>query len=155
MKHLKRFSLIAVLFLLLSCSSDDTSNQPTSITIGNYILHFESKFVLEELAGTDSYVGSITGSGITLYFDYGYYTVPLTNLPSDTYVVTEDELNGHYRQIVQAIHPETNPTQIHLYNISEAGTLPLYNSLTVYTNNLSAAQQALVMEVFNTIEITE
>ena len=139
----------------MSCNKDDI-NEPSSIEIGNYIFNFETQFELEELQGIDSYVGNINGSGISLSFDYGWYTEPATNLSSDEYIVTEEEINGHYRQIVKPIDSEGNFTSIHLFKISDSIESPFgYNSLSMSVNHLTATEQEMIIEVFNNLEIIE
>ncbi|GAA4889546.1 hypothetical protein GCM10023311_12010 [Flaviramulus aquimarinus] len=157
MKYLKPITLIIALFFFLSCNNDvNNNNELSSIEIGNYVFNFETEFTLDELQGIDSYVGNINGSGISLSFDYGWYTRPATNLPTDEYLVTEEEINGHYRQIVKPIDPEANFTRIHLFEISDSIENPGgYNSLTMSTNNINAAEQEMIIKVFNNVEIVE
>ncbi len=155
MKHLMPLTLVAFLFLFLSCNKDDDSNEPSSIQIGNYIFNFETKFTLVELQGIDSYVGKINGSGISISVDYGWYTSPANNLSENEYLVTEDEINGHYIQIVKPVDSETNYTRIHLFKISDSIGGDVYNSLSMYTNNLNAAEQEMIIKVFNNVEIIE
>jgi len=45
------------------------------------------EFTLVPEQGFDSYVGKIEGTGISLFFDYGWYTSPRSNLPEDEYLV--------------------------------------------------------------------
>lgn len=158
MKYLKPLTLIIGLFFFLNCNNDNdyNSNEPSSIQIGNYIFNFETEFTLEELQGIDSYVGNINGFGISLSFDYGWYTGPATNLPADEYFVTEEEINGHYKQIVKPVDSELNYTRIHLYKISDSVESPGgYNSLTIYTNNLNTEEQEMIIEVFNNVVIVD
>ena len=157
MKYLKPLTLIIALFFFFSCDKDDNNNnEPSSIEIGNYIFNFETQFTLEELQGIDSYVGNINGSGISLSFDYGWYTAPATNLSIDEYTVTEEEINGHYRQIVKPIDSELNHTRIHLFKISDSIDSPSgYNSLTVSSYNLNTAEQEMIIEVFNNVVIVQ
>src|SRR5690554_933315 len=144
MGYLKFSIFIATLFLFLNCSKDTDANEASTIEIGSYIFKFETKFVLEELQGIDSYIGNINGAGITLFFDYGRHTSPQSNLPNEEYLVSEDEINGHYRQIVKPVDSEMNYTQIHLYKISDSIKNPnAYNSLTLSTNKISAAEQEM------------
>ena len=154
MKYLKPLTLIVAIFFFLSCDKDD--DQPSSVQIENYIFHFETEFTLEELQGIDSYVGNINGNGISLSFDYGWYTGPATNLPANEYLVTEEEINGHYKQIVKPIDSELNYTRIHLFKISDSIANPgAYNSLTVSTNNLTSDEQEMIIDVFNNVEIVQ
>ena len=158
MRLLKTIPLIFFLLLSLGCSNEtETDNaNPSSIQIGDYIFNFETEFTLEELQGIDSYVGNMNGDGITLSFDYGYYTGPVSNLPTNEYLVTEDEVSGHFRQIVKPVDSKTKFTRIHLYKISDAVTSPGgYNSLTVYARNLTSVQQEIVLGVFNSVVIAD
>jgi len=153
---MRYLTLVAILCLFWNCNNDDDSNEPSSIEIGNYIFNFQTKFVLEELQGIDSYVGNVNGSGISLFFDYGWYTLPTTNLPENEYLVTEYEINGHYRQIVKPINSELNYTRIHLFKISDSIDNPNgYNSLSISTNNLNTTEQEMIIEVFNNVVIVE
>lgn len=155
MKYLKPLTLIIILFFFLSCNKDDNNSmKSSSIEIGNYIFNFETEFKLEELQGIDSYVGNIKGSGISLSFDYGWHSGPATNLPKDEYLVTEEEINGHYKQIVKPIESKLNYTRIHLFKISDSIQSPQgYKSLTVSTNNLNSIEQEMIIEVFNNVVI--
>ena len=158
MKYIKPSTLIALIFLFFSCNNDDdnSNNQPSSIEIGNYIFNFNTLFTLEELQGTDSYVGNVNGSGISISFDYGWYTRPARNLPPDEYLVTEDEIKGHYRQIVKPVDSDSNFTSVHLFEISESiESVNGYNSLTMSTNNLNSTEQEMIIKVFNSVQIIE
>lgn len=97
MRHLKL--LIIFLLILYGCKNDDDSNiiEPNSVQIGNYLFTFPTKFILEEEQGIDSYVGNLNGSGISISFDYGQYTSPVSDLPEDEYLITEVEIEGHYK----------------------------------------------------------
>lgn len=159
MKLAKQVAFIVVIMLFWSCNNNDdgSGNNPrfqNKIEIGNYAFYFPDGFVLQEGQGIDSYIGNVNGNNISLFFDYGWYTLPVQNLPANEYIVTEDEINGHFRQIVKPIDAQANYTRIHLYKISEQmNNDGGYNSLTMLSNNLSAADQELIIEVFNTVQI--
>jgi len=132
------------------------SIESNPIEIGSYVFNFPSGFTLVPAQGIDSYVGNIEGAGISLSFDYGWYTSPVSNLPEDEYEVVEDELNGHFRQIVKPVDSELNITRIHLYKISDQIGSPFgYNSLTITVKSISLDEQAMIIEVFNGVEISE
>ena len=155
MKNLKLYFLFIFLYLLYNCSyNDENSSEPSSIEIGNYQFNFQTTFTLEELQGIDSYVDNINSGDISLFFDYGWYTIPSTNLSLDDYDIFEDEINGHFRQIVKPKDAETNYTRIHLYKISDSIASPFgYNSLTIAANNLKTADQEMIIQVFKNVEI--
>jgi hypothetical protein len=162
MKQFKQFTFIIIVALIWSCSNDDdtTMNNPpiyeNRIDIGDYSFYFPDDFQLEVLQGIDSYIGRINGNESSLFFDYGWYTSPVGNLPANEYTVTEDNLNGHFRQIVKPVDAIANYTRIHLYKISDQQSSPNgYNSLTILADNLSVAQQEVIIDVFNTVQIME
>ncbi|MEM6685970.1 MAG: hypothetical protein AAF617_09330 [Bacteroidota bacterium] len=160
MKYLKHCIAIVILALTWSCNNDDdattTTNPPiyeNRIDIEEYAFYFPDDFRLEPLQGIDSYIGNINGNEITLFFDYGWYTRPSENLSPSEFDVSEDIINGYYRQIVKPIDPAAHSTKIHLFNVSERDNSPNgYNSLTVSTNNLTQAQQEVIMNVFTTVQ---
>lgn len=158
MKNIFSFLLMFFLCLCLGCdnSSENQNTEVSIIEIGNYRFKFPNGFELNAGQGIDSYIGTIDGEGISLFFDYGRYTSSATNLPISDYYVIENEVNGHYRQIVKSLNPILNPTSIHLYKISDSvGSVFGYNSLTLSINSVSIAQQEMIINVFNTVEIIE
>lgn len=160
MKYTFKGILFIVCIVFTSCSSKDstssTSEETKVIAVGDYEFEFPTDFNLVELKGIDSYVGNLVGNEITLTFDFGWYTSPLSNLSEDEFIVTDTIINGHFRQIVQPINPEVNFTRIHLYRISDSTESPHgYNSLTMYTENISSAQLEIVLTIFNSAILTE
>lgn len=161
MKYLQRIAFVLLVTLTWSCANDDdnsTNNSPiyeNRIDIGEYAFYFPDVFALAvETQGFDSYTGQINSDDVSLAFDYGWYTKPAENLSPEAYIVTEDIINGYFQQIVRSVDPAATYTQIHLYNISEQTERPqAYNSLTIRTSGLSAAQQEIIMNVFTTVQI--
>jgi len=131
-------------------------NETNLIEIGSYAFSFPPEFIQVRGQGIDSSIGNINGDGISLAYDYGWYTRPSTNLPETEYLIIEDEINGHFRQIVKPVDPNLNTTKIHLYNISEQTASPYgYNSLSITVKNITVAQQEMIIDVFNAVEIIE
>jgi len=124
------------------------------IEIGRYRFQFPIGFSLVPEQGFDSYVGQINGAGISLSFDYGAYTGPASGLSPSEYVVTEDEIEGNFRQIVKPVDSENNITRIHMYNIDSKLDDPyFYSSLTISVKNITLAEQQMIIDVFNAVEI--
>lgn len=122
------------------------------IEIGNYSFQFSSEFVLVPGQGIDSYIGNINGDGISLSFDYGWFTRPSSNLSATEYVVTENEIDGHFKQIVKPFDSQNNFTKIHLYKISDQINSPNgYNSLTIRVKNITLSEQEMIIDVFNSV----
>ncbi|RMA66226.1 hypothetical protein [Ulvibacter antarcticus] len=152
MKNVSKILIVFALIVNYSCKkNDDTEVEvgTTTLQIGSYEFTAPGDFYVVEGTGIDSLVGDITNGIVSMSFDYGWYTGPATNLPSDEYEVLEDEVEGQYRQIVRPIDPAQSHTRIHLYDIEEAAQFPFsYNSLTISTSGLSAAEQATVITMF-------
>ena len=154
MKYILVFVFSAL--ILVSCNTDDESSEPSTIEIGEYRLTFPTKFLLEPVQGIDSYVGNVNGNGVSLIFDYGYYSGPSTQETDDDYLVTTDDYNGYYRQIVKPVNSQFDYTRLHMFKISDTlnGQL-FYNSLTFYTNNISSNNQDMLISVFENVEVVE
>ncbi len=149
---MRRFVFILFLISSIRCSNDD-GNEPSSVTIGDYTFNFPTRFVLEEAEGIDSFVGQIRGDGITLNFDFGPFTGPLNNVSEDQFEILEDEIEGHFRQIVIPFDSNTDRTRIHLFRIQDTIDMPsLFDRLTMSTTNLSATQQDVIVEAFESVD---
>ena len=95
------------------------------------------------------------GDEIVFNFDYGWYTSTEEGLNPNEFEVTEDTLDGHFRQIVWSINP-LGTTKLYIHNIADAQNSSLgYNSLLISTSNLSAENQDKVIGVFENIIILE
>jgi hypothetical protein len=85
MKLLTKILSIITFFLLVSCNSD-IGKEVTGlnvIEIGSYQFDFPNDFKLVKEKGTDSYVGKIIGDGLTITFDYGYYSNSFAETPNE------------------------------------------------------------------------
>lgn len=156
--NFKNFSLILIFGFILftSCNENDNQQINSQIEIGNYLFRFPSDYKLVEKQGIDSYVGNIVSNSTSLSFDLGWYTSASQNLAADQFIVIEDKISGHFRQIVKPINTKLNYTKIHLYKISDSVESPFgYNSLTIVANNLTLLQQEILIDVFNSVEIIE
>jgi len=124
------------------------------IKIGRYQFQFPLGFSLVPGNGIDSYIGNINGNGISLSFDYGAYTIPSSNLPASEYEVVEDEIGGNFRQIVKPFDSQNNFTKIYMYSYSAALDDPSFHSrLTLRVKNITPAEQEMIIDVFNAVEI--
>lgn len=154
MKKLFTFTLILISFI--SCNDNDDfdleyTNLKT-IEIGNYEFEFPSNFKLVEKQGNDSYVGEVVGSGISLFFDFGYFTGggPNINNPNNIYEVIEDNINNHIRQIHIAKAPSQNGTYIDFFAIDGySEVINAYLSLSMGTGTLTIEEQELVVKILS------
>jgi len=126
------------------------------IRIGRYQFQFPLGFSLVPGQGIDSYIGNINGAGISLSFDYGAYTGPSSNLPPFEYEVIEDEIEGNFRQIVKPVDSQNNFTKIYMYSYSAALDDPSFHArLTLRVKNITPAEQEMIVNVFNAVEIVD
>lgn len=155
-KYIFYISILALIHFLGSCEAKDDTifENGNLIAIGEYTFNFTSDFGLTEEQGIDSYVGKVSNDNFSLTFDYGWYTRPSEDLPIDEYEVVEDVIDGHFRQIVKALDPESGYTSIHLFNIIDATANPAaYNSLTFNAIGIKAEEQAYILSVFSSVQI--
>lgn len=125
--------------------------EPSStIKIGRYQFQFPVGFSLIPGNGIDSYIGNINGAGISLSFDSGAYTSP-SPLSAG---VTEDVIQGNFRQIVKPVDSQNYFTKLFMYNINSKLDDPhFYNRLTLRVKNITPAEQEMIIDIFNAVEI--
>ena len=98
-----------------------------------------------QLRGVDSYVGEFAGDGIVLKFDFGGYANPFKEQKSPGYFVVHKLIGGHPAKIVSPKAPGNGITGI--YFLRTFGS----NKLSLFGQNLTSAQQQLVLKIFETI----
>ena len=70
--------------------------------------------------------------------------------------VFTDNVDGHYVQILKAKNPTADVTRIHIYKIQDSIDSPFgYDSLTMYADNLTADQQSVVIDLYNSWNSTD
>ena len=156
-KIYKNIILLSFIILFTSCSTTvDGINKPSTVEIGSYKFMFPTKFYIEECQGLDSYVGSIIGDGIEVYFDYGMYTSPSRQLSNDEFEAFEDEFEGHYRQIIKPVDSKNQVTRLHIFRIADSiDNRYEFNKLTLSTKNIEKSDQEIIIETFKNIQIIE
>jgi len=138
--------LLVVAIQVITIIFEKLSN---TIKIGDYKFAVPAEFELIVGKGIDSYIGKVVEPGISLTFDFGWFTRPLTNLSTDKYEVIENNVGGHFKQIVKPLNPELNLTRLHIYKIDDfVNHHPYgYNSLTMSTYNLTDEEYYKVLFV--------
>ena len=104
---------------------------------------------LKELPGTDSYVGEIGGDGITLYFDFGWYSDPLSPANYPGHTRTSETIGGEQATIVVPNVVGSGVTGVHFPDLG--GKV----RLTISGRDLTASQQDTVLAIFRTIRFTK
>jgi len=156
-KIYKKIVLFSFIIFFTSCSTtDDDINKPSTIEIGSYKFMFPTKFYIKESQGIDSYVGSIIGNGIEIYFDYGIYTSPSPQLSDNEFEVFEDEFEGHSRQIIKPVNSKNQVTRLHVFRIADSiDNRYEFNKLTLSAKNIEKTDQEIIIETFRNIQIIE
>jgi hypothetical protein len=98
-----------------------------------------------QLQGVDSYVGEIVGEGVVLKFDFGAYSNPLKKEKKPQYVVVHEPIGGFRARIVSPQTPGHGITGIYFPRTFGS------NKLSLFGQDLTSAQQELVLRIFKTI----
>jgi hypothetical protein len=95
--------------------------------------------------GVDSYVGEIVGEGVLLKFDFGVYSSPLKREKKPEHAVVHESIGGGRAKIVSPQTPGHGITGV--YFPMTFGP----NKLSLFGEDLTPAQQELVLRIFKTI----
>lgn len=98
--------------------------------------------------GIDSYIGTISGDGVTLRYDYGMYSGEFSRSSEyneSEYDVLNTAINGFEAVIYTPKVAGKGNTVLNVMSPRGEGNLNLYGE------NLSAEQQEIVVEIFKTV----
>lgn len=115
---------------------------------GSFTVYAPSGWITKADQGIDSYVGTISGDGITLMYDYGMYSGDFANnseYKESDYDVMSTTINGFEAIIYTAKEAGKGSTVLHVVSPRGEGNLNLT------AENLSSEQQELVIKIFRTI----
>lgn len=112
---------------------------------GPFSILAPSGWEFHQLQGVDSYVGEFVGEGVVLRFDFGGYSNPLKEEKKSAYVVVHKSIGGYRAKAVSPRTPGHGITGVYFRKVSDGDALCLWGK------DLSAIQQELVLEVFDTI----
>jgi hypothetical protein len=99
-----------------------------------------------QLQGIDSFVGEFTGDGAVLTFDIGRYSSGYFKKDkAPAYLIAKKHIGSHVAKVVSHRTPRHGTTGAYFPKV--AGR----NSLCIWGKKLSAAQQELVLKMFETI----
>ena len=89
-------------------ATNQSSPTPSIQTVGERIdlvsfsIELPEGWVYEPQTGMDSFVGAFKGEGVTLLFDYGYYSNTLARDGDPKYSVTYEVIDGRKAKIVRS-----------------------------------------------------
>ncbi len=113
---------------------------------------------LDELQGVDSYVGEITGEGVRLLFDYGWYSWPLNpeDEPEHEYLVAYEEIGGREAKLLApASSSPVNAPSFEAATGVYFGGLENGYALNVIGRGLTPEQQETAVAIFRSIRMLE
>jgi hypothetical protein len=96
--------------------------------------------------GVDSYVGEFVGDGVVLRFDFGQHSSGyLKKAKKPAYVIAHESIGGFAAKIASPRTPSHGLTGVYFRNVDRS------NGLFLWAQDLTSAQQELVLKIFETI----
>jgi hypothetical protein len=121
-------------------------------TVFDFHLSLPPGWEFRRLQGTDSSVGEITGDGVTLGLDYGWYSDPLSaeNYPgqAESYVI----IDGQRAKITVPNVVGDGIVGVHFPDLGSTGGSKI--RLTILGSQLTASQQSTALAIFRSIRFT-
>jgi hypothetical protein len=89
--------------LLMACKDDDVRSEsyPKEIDFGAFKMNVPDGWTSFKLQGIDSQVGGVTDGKDSLFYDYGWYSNDLQQLPAADYHKSTKKINGLDAYIVR------------------------------------------------------
>lgn len=157
MKKITSVMLFIFVLVQFGCTKDDDlivkyENLKT-LEIGDYEMEIPESFIFKEGTGFDSYIGTITGDGIKINFDYGSWSLPPQNWDPEKYEFKHETFDSIERYILVPENPELK-AGIHIRDLNNIQN-GNYVSLNMVAANLSREQQILVVKIFESVYFKE
>lgn len=143
----------------LSTSNLIPTPTPKIVDVRKFSIQLPEGWVYEPQTGIDSFVGSFRGEGITLSFDYGYYSNPLANEGDIKYSLTYETIDGQQAKLVKSNVKGKGLTGVYFGDIKknpEASSSPamLKTMLNVYGENIPEEKIERLFEIFRSIRFS-
>lgn len=116
------------------------------VDAGPFSILAPSAWEFHQLTGVDSYVGEFVGDGVALTFDFGRYSSSLKQAKKPAYVIVKKSIGGYRAKVVSPQTPGHGITGVYFRNVNSDG-----DELCLWGEDLSAAQQELALQIFETI----
>jgi hypothetical protein len=120
------------------------------IETGTFSLYIPPGWRFRKLQGFDSHVGEFFGDGVVLNFDFGQYSDPLSEDDEPSYVVSHLVIDGMAAKTVSSRNPGHGITGVYFPSVSPPDSLSR-DSLSIVSQDLTAAEQEVVLGIFRTI----
>ena len=124
---------------------------------GGFSLMLPPGWVLEELQGIDSYVGEVSGDGMTLMFDYGRYSWGLNpgDEPEHEYLVAYEDIGGRRAKLLIDQQASLSTATYEAATAVYFGDLGGRNALILDGRGLNPEQQRIAVAIFRGIRLLE
>jgi hypothetical protein len=117
------------------------------VDAGSFTVSLPPNWKLNKLQGIDSYVAEFTGDGVTLNFDYGWYSSPLVDKDDPSHAITYETIDGKKAKIVIPKEIGSGTTGVYFEDVGDG-----MNRLQISGDNLTSSQQDVVLKIFRTIQ---
>jgi len=112
---------------------------------GPFSILAPSGWEFHQLMGYDSFRGEFVGDGVRLRFDYGRYSNGyLKNAKKPVHIVSKRSIGGRSAKVANPRTPGTGLTGVYV-------KLDGHNALWLWGEDLTSAQQELVLKMFDTL----
>lgn len=128
------FLLIVLFYATINCKNN---TQKQILDFGCFRLTTPPGWKILKEKGTDSYVGGLTNSIDTLWFDYGMYDVGFDEIDEHTVRIAEDTVNGLPATIIKAAIAGKALVSMHILKAGER------NQYTIWGLNLRDTKAVL------------
>ncbi len=120
-----------------------------TVDTGKFTIALPSGWEYVPSRGIDSFVGEFVGDGVTLSFDYGWYSgIPEYNDASNVTITTET-IDGYSAQIVVPTVPGTDTVGVYFSDLGSD------NRLSITSDARTAEEQEVVLVIFRSLQFTE
>lgn len=130
------------------------TTQRNRVDAGSFSIELPAGWKYTPQQGIDSQVGQFTGDGMTLSFDYGWYSNSLAEPDDSRYTVTFETVGGREAKIVVPRSAEGETTGIYFGNVDDGDDRlgGMVNSLQISGQNLTTAQQQKALPILRTVK---
>lgn len=131
-----------------------TSEAPENwqfVDTNSFTLSLPSGWKFNPLPGIDSYVGEFVGDGVTLGFDYGWYSNSLPGDGDANHVVTDETIDSHRAKLVVPVVGGSGTTGVYFEDLGGNKM----DRLQISGENLTTSQQDVALRIFRTLQFVE
>jgi hypothetical protein len=135
-----------------STGSEESSTEGwTTADVGGFAIALPPGWEYRPSQGIDSLVGDFVGDGVTLNFDYGWYSNSLAEDSDPAYVVTHEIIDGIRAKMVVPGSATNGTTGVYFEGLGSRGM----DRLQISGSGLTDEQQDLVLQMFRTIQFSK